>query len=99
MREEPGAFRLLQQLPGINITTLPDRMQCCGSAGSYMLEHPQMARALLDDVLAAVLPQLPDYLATSNIGCALHITAGFREKGSAIEVLHPVVLIARHLEA
>ncbi len=98
MREEQGALKLLQQIPGIKITPLPAEIQCCGSAGSYMLDHPQMAQALLSDLLVVALEQQPGYLVSSNIGCALHISAGLRERGVALEVLHPVVLIARQLK-
>lgn len=98
MREEQGALKLLRQLPGIKLTAVPDKIQCCGSAGSYMLDHPQMAHALLDDLLSGVLQNRPDYLLTSNIGCALHLAAGLREKGGATEVLHPIALLARHLD-
>jgi glycolate oxidase iron-sulfur subunit len=98
MREEQGALKLLQQIPDIKITSVPAAIQCCGSAGSYMLDHPQMAQALLSDLLAAALEQQPGYLVSSNIGCALHISAGLRERGMALEVLHPVVLIARQLK-
>lgn len=99
MRAEQGVFKLLQQLPAIHMTTLSDNIKCCGSAGSYMLEHPQMAQALLDDLLAAVPEKQLDCLATSNIGCALHIAAGLRVRDVAFEVLHPVALIARNIEA
>jgi glycolate oxidase iron-sulfur subunit len=98
MREEQGALKLLRQLPGIAITALPETVQCCGSAGSYMLEHPQMAQALLGDLLETALESRPDYLLSSNIGCALHIAAGLRERGIGMEVIHPVVLIARQLK-
>jgi len=97
MREENGALKLMQQLPGINITALPETVQCCGSAGSYMLEHPKMAQALLGDLLEAALETQSDYLVSSNIGCALHIAAGLRERGIKMEVIHPVTLIARQL--
>lgn len=98
MREEKGALKLLQQIPGITITALPETIQCCGSAGSYMVEHPLMAAALLNDVLNAALASQPAYLLSSNIGCALHIAAGLRGRGIALEVIHPVVLIARQLK-
>ena len=98
MREEQGALKLLQQLPDINISALPETLRCCGSAGSYMLKHPKMAQALLDDVLEATLESQPDYLVSSNIGCALHIAAGLRERGIKMEVIHPIVLIARQLK-
>lgn len=98
MREEQGALKLLQQIPGIKMTSLPAAIQCCGSAGSYMLDHPQMAQALLSDLLEAALEHPPEYLVSSNIGCALHISAGLRERGVALEVLHPITLIARQLK-
>ena len=98
MREEKGALKLLQHLPGINITVLPETIHCCGSAGSYMLKHPKMAQALLGNLLAAALETQPDYLVSSNIGCALHIAAGLRERGIKVEVIHPIALIARQLK-
>ena len=97
MREEQGALKLLQQIPEIKITPLPATIHCCGSAGSYMLDHPLMAQALLNDVLDVALEDKPTYLLSSNIGCALHISAGLRERGVVMEVLHPIVLIARQL--
>jgi glycolate oxidase iron-sulfur subunit len=98
MREEQGAVKLLQQIPDIKIRPLPAAIQCCGSAGSYMLDHPQMSQALLSDLLDAALGDQPQYLASSNIGCALHISAGLKERGVALEVLHPITLIARQLK-
>jgi len=76
---------------------LPETAPCCGSAGSYMLKHPKMAQALLADLLEAALETQPDYLVSSNIGCVLHIAAGLRDRGIRMEVIHPIVLIARQL--
>lgn len=98
MREEQGALKLLQQIPNIKITAPPASIQCCGSAGSYMLDHPLMAQALLSDLLGAALEQPTSYMASSNIGCVLHISAGLRERGVALKVLHPITLIARQLK-
>ena len=99
MREEQGAVKLAQQIPGIKLTQLPTTTHCCGSAGSYMLDHSQMAEALLGDLLEVALAKQPEYLLSSNIGCALHIAAGLRERGITLEVLHPIVLIARQLKS
>ncbi|MDD1617015.1 MAG: hypothetical protein CG439_2187, partial [Methylococcaceae bacterium NSP1-2] len=98
MRSEKGALQLLQQIPELTIKKLPDTIVCCGSAGSYMLEHSAMAEALLADVLNAASTTEANYLVSSNIGCALHIAAGLKERGMTMEVLHPVVLIARQLK-
>lgn len=98
MRAEQGALRLLQQIPELSIKKLPETIVCCGSAGSYMLEHSAMAEALLADVLNAASTTQARYLVSSNVGCALHIAAGLQERGITMEVIHPVVLCARQLK-
>jgi hypothetical protein len=80
-RQEQGAADLLRQIPELKIVELPKTTHCCGAVGSYVLKYPEMANALLDQVLDAAIATQADMLATSNIGCALHIAAGLREKG------------------
>jgi glycolate oxidase iron-sulfur subunit len=99
MRAEQGALQLLQQIPELKISKLPKSIICCGSAGSYMIEHAAMAEAILADLLDVATTTQANYLVSSNIGCVLHISAGLQERGITMEVLHPVVLIARQLKA
>lgn len=90
-------YAVLGRIPGIELLPLPDNARCCGAAGSYVLTQTEMAQALLADKLSHLQALAPDILVTSNIGCALHLTAGIREAGLNIEVLHPVVLLKRQL--
>ena len=62
-----------------------------------MLTQPVMANALLKDKLEHLQRLAPDLLATSNIGCALHLGAGLRAQDLGVTVLHPVALIAQQL--
>lgn len=98
MRQGQGALKLLQQIPTPNIQALPESQPCCGSAGTYMLEHPAMAEDLLADLLNTALKAKPKFLVSSNIGCTLHIRAGLAERSIEVEVLHPIVLLARQLK-
>ncbi len=97
MREEQGSLQLLRQIPGLTLAQMPETVQCCGAAGTYMLDHADMAKALADDALGFASETDIRYLATSNIGCALHLTAGIRDRGMNMEVIHPVTLLARQL--
>lgn len=90
-REYP--YRLLARIPQAEIVPLPDNDICCGGAGSYILREPQMANSLLSDKMSAWGEIGADFLATSNIGCALHLKTGI----DADKVLHPVVIIARQM--
>jgi glycolate oxidase iron-sulfur subunit len=98
LRAERYGADLLRRVPSLDVALLPSAQRCCGAAGSYMLEHPEMANELRDDVLESVAAINPDFLATSNPGCAVHLRAGLTQKRlGRIEVLHPITLLARQL--
>jgi len=89
---------LLSHIDGLQINTFDDSQACCGAAGSYMLEHPETANLLREQLLKPVKQQTTQYLLSSNIGCAMHIRAGLKQDGFNIEVLHPVSLLAQQLK-
>lgn len=97
LRQHEQPYAMLRKIPGIELVPLPDRARCCGAAGSYMLTHPANANTLRDEKLAGIEQLGVRTLATSNIGCALHLAAGLREKNLALEVIHPITLLARQI--
>ncbi|MBN2885443.1 MAG: (Fe-S)-binding protein [Chromatiaceae bacterium] len=93
-----GVERLLGRIPGLAVEPLEDGGQCCGAAGTYVLREPSMSQRLLADLLAVIRRESPDYVVTTNAGCALQLAAGVREAGLAVAVCHPVELLARQLD-
>ena len=90
---EPRA--LLAAIPGLEVFDLPGSRDCCGAAGIYNVTHADMANRLLARKVAAIRSTAPDFVATGNPGCLMHIGRGAREAGLAVEVVHPVELLAR----
>ena len=86
---------LLRRIPGVRLVELADSDMCCGSAGVYNLLEPEMAEQLLARKTARILETNASIVATGNPGCLLQIAKGLRERGAAIEVVHPVELLAR----
>lgn len=100
LRAERHPIELLGRIPGLDIRSVSDAAHCCGAAGSYMLEHPGMAAVLRDDILDELLSWAPDYLVTSNVGCALHLRTGLKlRRLEHIRVMHPIVLLERAVQA
>lgn len=97
LRAEQAVYALLARIPAARVVPLAENHLCCGGAGAYPLRQPAMAELLRADKLAHLSQLRPALLATANLGCALHLSAGLRAQGLNIEVLHPLVLFERQL--
>ena len=86
---------LLALLPGVTLVELKESAWCCGSAGIYALTQPDQADALLARKLRHIAATGAAITATANPGCHLQIARGLSESGLAIDVAHPVSLLAR----
>jgi len=96
---EVAAIRaLLARIPELAILTLPEQPRCCGAAGSYFIEHPDIADRLRGEKLDQARALAPDLLLTTNIGCRIHLGNGLRERAAHVPVLHPLALLAQQLE-
>ncbi len=98
LKQSDTPYTLLKRIPALEIISLSGNEQCCGAAGSYMIEQPQMADSLRDDKLKAIKAARPDILVSSNIGCALHLAAGIKAAQINLETLHPISLLARQIK-
>jgi glycolate oxidase iron-sulfur subunit len=73
VRQEPRS--LLKSIPGVELLELRDAHLCCGSAGTYNLDQPEIAARLGEAKVAAIREVQPDVVATGNIGCMSQLRA------------------------
>ncbi len=81
----------LRAIPGLDLRELAD--SCCGSAGIYNLVQPSSSAEIGGRKVDALLPLEPDYVATSNPGCALQLESQLRARGRRVPVVHFVELL------
>jgi glycolate oxidase iron-sulfur subunit len=86
---------VLRLIPGLSFVELAESTWCCGSAGVYALTQPAQADALLQRKVGHLRRTRAAIVATANPGCHLQIARGLRDAGEAMNVVHPVSLLAR----
>ena len=98
LRASVYPYQLLARIPDIEVLELDGNNFCCGAAGTYFLDQPEIAELLLSDKMKALAQSAEiSYLVTSNIGCLLHLASGLSNQEEKVEVLHPVTLLARQI--
>ena len=80
-------LRLLRAA-GFTVRTPANAHLCCGSAGTYNMLQPELARQLGARKAAAIERLAPDVVATGNIGCMTQI-----ELHSGLPTVHLVELL------
>jgi glycolate oxidase iron-sulfur subunit len=91
VRQAP--LQLLQAIKGVEFVPLIGSEQCCGSAGTYNINHPEMARKLLAEKLQAIDQTQAQVVVTGNPGCAMQLAAGLQAAERSVLVLHLVELL------
>ena len=93
VRSQPR--QLLGLIPGLTLVPLEESELCCGAAGTYNLTQPEMSERLGRRKMDHIAATGADVVATGNVGCILQIARKVKERGSPIEVAHPVDLLDR----
>jgi len=80
--------KLLNSIPGLMFREMPMADLCCGSAGVYNLEHPDLSDRILTPKIEDIVTSGAELVISANPGCILQIEKGLREAGVSIPVRH-----------
>jgi glycolate oxidase iron-sulfur subunit len=93
VRSQPR--QLLAMIPDLELVPLDESEICCGAAGTYNLTQPEMSERLgrrkMDNLQATGAAMV----VTGNVGCILQIARKIKERGSPMQIAHPVDLLDR----
>lgn len=67
--------QIISALPGVTLVELHDNINCCGSAGIYNIEQPEIATRLGSLKAQTIKRAAPDVVLSSNIGCLTQLQA------------------------
>jgi glycolate oxidase iron-sulfur subunit len=91
IRDAPQS--LLDAIPGVERVPLPRADECCGGAGLYGVNHPELGGRILQDKCDAIRSTGAAAVATPNPGCMMQIGAGLLLDGQDVAVVHPIEVL------
>ena len=85
--------RLLGQISNLRIVEIPEGELCCGSAGTYNLEQPELARAIGERKARNILATGAAGVITGNIGCMSQIRTHLELQGKPLPLWHTIEVL------
>ena len=85
---EPDLVQRILEKAGFTLTAQPDKVLCCGSAGTYSLLQPHTSDRIRERALSSLCAEQPAVIASGNVGCQLHLGAG-----TDVPVVHWIELL------
>jgi glycolate oxidase iron-sulfur subunit len=89
---------ILAAIRGVTLVPLEEADACCGGAGIYWMQQPELSRKIATRKVEAIRRSGAEIVATGNPGCLLQIRSALRAAGLPLKVVHPVELLARAYE-
>jgi glycolate oxidase iron-sulfur subunit len=85
--------RLLGSIPNVQLLEIPEGELCCGSAGTYNLEQPELAHAIGERKARNILATGAQAIVTGNIGCMTQIRTHLELQGHPLPIWHTIELL------
>jgi glycolate oxidase iron-sulfur subunit len=83
--------QLLRSIPNLTLVDLNDGGMCCGSAGTYNIEQPEIAHELGQRKVAKILETGAEAVISGNIGCLTQIQSHLAQR--QLSLYHTVEFI------
>jgi L-lactate dehydrogenase complex protein LldE len=87
-------LRLLQNVQGIELVTLPRNEECCGFGGTFSIKNPDVSAAMLADKMESVIESGAEVLCAGDRSCLMHIGGGLERIRAGIRTLHLAEILA-----
>jgi glycolate oxidase iron-sulfur subunit len=87
--------KLLRSIPNVTLLDIPSSDICCGSAGTYNIEQPDVAQALGQRKAENILSTGCEAIAAGNIGCIVQIGTHLKQLAKPLPIYHTLEVLDR----
>ena len=93
-KETSAPLELLAKIPGFIHVPMRGAERCCGAAGIYNMDQPEMSQAILEEKLDALEDCGVKLLISGNPGCLMQWRQGIARRGLDLRAEHPATILA-----
>lgn len=94
LKEEPR--KLLSNVKGLQLIEMTDVETCCGFGGTFAVKFEPISIAMAEQKITHATNTKADYIVSTDMSCLMHIDGCIKHKGSPLQVLHLVDILANH---
>ena len=87
-------LRLLRNVRGLRLQTLPRSDQCCGFGGTFAVKNADTSAAMLADKVADVIGSRAEVLVAADNSCLMHIGGGLSRQRTGVRTMHLAEVLA-----
>jgi len=85
--------KIIKSFNSADFIEMDNACECCGAAGSFALEYPAAAEAILDKKLKTIEATGAELVITTCPGCIMQIQGGLKKAEKDTKVMHLIELI------
>ncbi len=93
--EKVAPFKLLDQVEGLDLETLPNRESCCGFGGTFAVKMSQISEQMVDEKVQHIEETGAEVLIGADCGCLMNIGGRIERNGKPIKVMHIAQVLNR----
>ena len=86
--------RLLQTIPGVELTEMVEHDVCCGFGGTFCVKYADISNKIVTAKTDHILASGADTLLAGDLGCLMNMAGKLQRRGAAIEVRHVAEVLA-----
>ena len=86
--------RLLRNVRGLTLVSLPAASECCGFGGTFAVKNADTSSAMLADKMRHVLDTGADVCTAGDSSCLMHIGGGLSRLRSGVRTVHLAEILA-----
>ena len=87
-------LRLLRNVRGIDLQSLPEADACCGFGGTFAVHNADVSAAMLTDKLRTILQTGAEVCTALDSSCLMHIGGGLERLRSGVRTAHLAEILA-----